>query len=106
MSDWPELLFREGEPTAMSTGTPAGGHAAHPVYDGQNLPAAGWQWFRKRTATRMVQIGGPCSVQTANGRVSLPVGWRGYLAVDEAGYPYPVDNDVHRKSYEPAGEGA
>jgi hypothetical protein len=106
MTDWPELLFREGEPTAMSTGAPAGGHHDVPLYEPHNLPGSGWTWWRKRTATRMVQIGGPCRVQTANGPVALPVGWRGYLAIDEAGWPYPVDDAVQRSSYEPAGEPA
>jgi hypothetical protein len=103
MGDWPELLFREGEPTAMS-GAPAGGHAAHPVYDASNLPGSGWEWYRKTGATRMVQVGGPCTVVTVTGPHPLPVGWRGYLAVDSEGHPYPIADEVFRASYEPAGE--
>lgn len=104
MSDWPELLFREGEPSAVSTGTPAGGHTAHHVYDDESLPGSGWTWWRPRVATRMVQVGGPCTIYTTHGPIQKPVGWRGYLAIDENGNPFPIDDETHRKSYEPAGE--
>lgn len=90
----------------MSTGTPTGGQAEHPVYDAKNMPGNGWTWFRKRHATPMVQVGGPCTIVTVTGPHKLPVGWRGYLAVDAEGHPYPIDDSVHRASYEPAGEGA
>lgn len=101
---WPDLLFREGEPNAVSTGTPAGGRAERTVYDRDHLPASGWTWWRKRNATRMVQVGGPFIVHTVDGPVALPPGWRGYLAVDDSGYPYPVADEAHRRAYEPAGE--
>lgn len=108
MTDWPELLFREGEPTAMTAAkptTPAGAHAEHPVYDAEHLPAGNvWRWFRKRQATHMAPIGGPATIVTCDGPVTLPVGWRGWVAIDATGHPYPVAEDVHRRSYEPAGE--
>lgn len=102
---WPDLLFREGEPQAMSTGTPAGGHHDVPVYGPRDLPTSGWTWWRRRKAIRMVQIGGPCRVVTAHGTVALPRGWRGYLVVDEpGGFPYPIGDGDQRRTYEPAGE--
>lgn len=93
-----------GEPSAVNDRAPAGAHAEHPTYDRIHLPRSGWRWWRKRRATAMVQLGGPCTIVTIDGPVTLPVGWRGYLAIDEAGHPYPVTDSVHRASYEPAGE--
>lgn len=93
----------------MSTtqdGAPAGAHAEHPVYDATNLPRAGWGWFRARLATRMVQIGGPATVHTSHGPVTLPPGWRGYLVIDPDGNPMPIPDGAHRVAYEPAGEPA
>lgn len=89
----------------MST-TPAGATATHPVYTAANLPRSGWLWFRSRLATRMVPIGGPATVHTSDGPVTLPVGWRGYLMVDPTGNPMPIADGAHRAAYEPAGEPA
>lgn len=101
---WPELLFREGEPKAMSDGAPAGAHHDRPTYDRHHLPAGDWRWYRRREAIRMVQVGGPFIVHTTQGAVAIPPGWRGYLAVDAYGNPYPVGAGQFHRDYEPAGE--
>lgn len=68
-------------------------------FDRDNLPQAGWVTYRKTCSTRMVPLRGPATVITKEGPYGLPPEWRGFLAVDPAGWPYPVDADVHAASY-------
>lgn len=57
-----------------------------------------WQLFQKKNSTRMVRIEGPFVVDTQEGPVFCPDGW---LALDAAGYPYPVSVREHQLSYRP-----
>lgn len=71
------------------------------VYDHDNLPkSADWKRYRKVATTKMTPISGPCVVKTKEGDYALPGGWRGYLAIDSDGDPYPIALDVHARSYE------
>lgn len=60
-----------------------------------------WRAYRKVTATEMRAAEGPLEVATREGIYTLPEGWRGFIAVDPDGYPYPVELDAHRVTYEP-----
>lgn len=85
-------------------GPPAGAQAEHPVWEHGELPQFGWKWFRPARAQRMAPIGGPCTVVTAGGPIRLRKGWRGWLALDSRGYPYPIATPDHQRDYTPAGE--
>lgn len=61
-------------------------------------PAAEFEEFVKTTPTRMVRIQGSFKVMTLHGLVECDDGW---LALDEDGWPYPVDARVKEKSYRP-----
>lgn len=69
-------------------------------YDRDNLPEGDWADYRKVGTTRMVQVSGPFVVTTKEGEYILPSGWYGYIAIDTAGHPYPIDPEVHVQSYE------
>lgn len=47
-----------------------------------------WQYFRKTTLTRMARMHQPFAVKTREGIVTCEDGW---LAIDSAGWPYPID---------------
>jgi 2'-5' RNA ligase len=70
-------------PAEVETKTASG----KPRYDRENLPAAGWGTYRKTATTRAVRIQGPFSTVTREGEVSTDDGW---LALDSAGWPYPI----------------
>lgn len=70
-----------------------------PVYDKHTLPKGDWQEYRKIGITSMIPVSGPLVVVTLEGEYSLPAGWRGYIAVDTNGCPYPIDEAMHAKSY-------
>lgn len=72
------------------------------IYDRDHLPTGDWNEWRKRGATRMIPMVGPCTIVTREDKYHLPDGWQGFLAVDVDGYPYPVNAEVHRDSYDPA----
>ena len=58
----------------------------------------GMKLYRKTTATPMVKIDGPFTVDTSEG-TSLEC-LDGWLALDAVGSPYPVSDEVHRETYE------
>lgn len=63
-----------------------------------NLPDGDWREFRKRGTTSMLRMDGPFTVVTREGPLSCPDGW---LAVDRAGWPYPIAADEQRVTYTP-----
>jgi hypothetical protein len=75
-------------------------------YNKDNLPsaerAARWDEYRKIGTTRMWgPVAGPFTLETREGEYeSLPAGWKGFIALDTDGYPYPVEADEHARSYE------
>lgn len=58
--------------------------------------------WRKRKLTAAVRILGPFSVETQEGVLTCK---DGYLAVDSAGWPFPIDLDEFEALYEPVEEG-
>ncbi|MGQ0774560.1 MAG: hypothetical protein ACT4NY_09105 [Pseudonocardiales bacterium] len=70
------------------------------TYDRDHLPDGEWADYRKTATTRMTPITGPLRIVTVSGPHDLPDGWSGYLAVDVAGHPYPVDLSVAEGSYQ------
>ena len=70
-----------------------------PRYTKDSLPLGDWQYFRKTATTQMARVNGPFVVETLHGSVICQDGW---LAVDTAGYPYPIAADEHTNSYEPS----
>lgn len=73
---------------------------SHAQYDRDHLPDQGWARYRKVGTTRMAAVAGPLTVQTKEGEYSLPDDWRGFIALDHEGYPYPVELEIHSQSYE------
>jgi hypothetical protein len=70
--------------------------APHFVKD--NLPGE-FHDFRKVAITRAMRINGPFTVTTIDGNVcECADGW---LAIDENGYPYPIDHSTFIISYIP-----
>ena len=57
--------------------------------------------WRNRKLTAAVRIIGPFSVATQQGILSCP---DGYLAVDAAGWPFPISQDEFESLYEAAEE--
>lgn len=57
--------------------------------------------WRKRKLVAAVRIVGPFSVVTRDGVLSC---LDGYLAVDSAGWPFPINLDEFESLYEPAEE--
>jgi hypothetical protein len=45
---------------------------------------------------------GACVVGTQEGEVTLPANFDGWIAIDRAGYPYPIDIAEHEATYEEA----
>lgn len=72
------------------------------TYDRDSLPTDGWASWRKVQLTQMAPLTGPCEIVTQEGPVSVPDGWRGFLAIDSGGFPYPVAAEVHAATYERA----
>jgi hypothetical protein len=59
-----------------------------------------WPVFKKKTLTRALRIDGPFEVKTIHeGIVICEDGW---LAVDNQGYPYPIDATEFNTIYEKA----
>lgn len=67
--------------------------------DVDNLDAfmAGAKLYRKKKLTRAVRMHGPFTVETREGSLTCQ---DGYLAVDNAGYPYPIDHEEFVNIYE------
>jgi len=72
------------------------------VYDKDHLPVPieDMPHYRKIGTTPMWFHHGPFRVYTQEGDYTLPEGWRGYIAVDRAGHPYPIAEDEHATTYE------
>jgi hypothetical protein len=58
---------------------------------------------RKIALTPMVMVDGPFVVVTQEGEYTLPEDWRGFVAVDKAGHPYPIALVEYHETYEPVG---
>jgi hypothetical protein len=69
-------------------------------YTSTNLPAVGWEEYRKLGTTRMAPVIGPCIVETKEGEYELPDGWQGYVALDKDGDPYPIASEMQASAYE------
>lgn len=74
-------------------------------FDRDNLPVPVDEMglHRKTALTPMVMVDGPFTVVTQEGDYTLPDGWRGFIAVDRAGFPYPIALTEYHETYEPAG---
>jgi len=64
-------------------------------YSKGNLPPGGWAGYREIGITVMTPVTGPFSVATKEGEYELPAGWRGFIALDADGDPYPVVADTN-----------
>lgn len=73
------------------------------VYDKDHLPlpVEKMSLHRKTALTPMLFHRGPFVVITQEGEYNLPDGWRGYIAVDKEGHPYPISEENYNSSYEP-----
>jgi hypothetical protein len=71
-----------------------------PVYNRHHLPAGPTVMHRKKVLTPMIRCDGPFEVITQEGRYELPPGWKGYIAIDQKGYPYPIELAEQEKTYE------
>lgn len=60
----------------------------------------GWFLARKTALTPMLPAKGPVTVVTQEGDYELPDGWEGFVAVDQAGYPYPIERTEQANTYE------
>jgi hypothetical protein len=68
------------------------------------VPVGEMALYRKTALTPMFRCDGPFVVVTQEGEYTLPDGWEGFVAIDKAHYPYPIELTEHRETYEPAGE--
>lgn len=66
----------------------------------EDLPLNGWRTFRKLALTKAQPITGPCIVKTREGEYGLPADWRGWVALDSGGYPYPIAEEEFATIYE------
>lgn len=81
---------------------------------GENLrsffAAEDWVRYRKRDTTPISPLielhERAMVVDTKEGEYKLPVGWRGRIALDADGDPYPIEESVFQRTYEPAEEGS
>jgi hypothetical protein len=76
-----------------------------PRFDKDHLPVPVEEMglHRKTALTPMVMMDGPFVVVTQEGECELPEGWRGFVAVDKAGCPYPIGLAEYHETYEPVG---
>ena len=75
------------------------------TYSKDNLPVPVelMALHRKTALTPMVMVDGPFTVVSKEGQYDLPDGWRGFVAVDKSGHPYPIALDDYHKTYEAVG---
>lgn len=77
----------------------------HYTKDHLPIPVSEMALHRKVTPTPMFgPVTGPFLVTTQEGDYKLPYGWRGMIAVDKAGYPYPVELFEYHETYQPVGD--
>jgi hypothetical protein len=55
-----------------------------------------WHHFAMKQLVPAIRINGPFYVQTRDGMLKCNDGW---LALDVNGFPYPIDDEVFKKSY-------
>jgi hypothetical protein len=67
------------------------------VFSREVLPAGNYRIYRKRVFTHAVRVIGPFTVQTREGQLFCA---DGYLAIDSAGYPYPIAAEEFERVYE------
>jgi hypothetical protein len=60
---------------------------------------AGWPRYRKKVLTPALKMRGAFTVETKEGPLSCS---DGYLALDAAGWPYPIAREDFERMYEPA----
>jgi hypothetical protein len=73
------------------------------AYDKDHLPPVSeMRVFRKTTTTPMwfTELNAPLAIWTQDGHIKLPAGWRGYIAIDRAGHPYPIAEAEHALTFE------
>jgi len=64
-----------------------------------NVPTSRLRWYeRKVIGTLMMRVNGPFSVETREGELVCEDGW---LAVYMNGDPYPIADDVQKKTFHP-----
>lgn len=69
------------------------------AYSTDNLPAIGeFATYKKKVTTKAVKVDGPFAVHTREGTLTCQ---DGYLAIDSAGYPYPIAKEEFEAIYEP-----
>ena len=47
--------------------------------------------YRKQVTQEATEVVGPMRVVTQSGPIDLPEEWHGWIGVDQAGHPYPID---------------
>lgn len=69
------------------------------VFTLANVPGNPQKWdkFRKIVPTPMIRINGPFVTETREGPLTCNNGW---LAVDQQGFPYPIEANEHARTYE------
>lgn len=70
-----------------------------PIYSKLNKHPGPWRLYQKVYQPAMVRIEGPFCVHTKEGLLTCQDGW---LAIDAAGYPYPISAQDHEQMYEEA----
>ena len=55
-----------------------------------------WNLYNKRVTTKAVRVEGPFETETREGPISTQ---NGYLAIDSAGWPYPIAKEEFEKIY-------
>lgn len=70
-----------------------------PTYTVVNRHQGPWRLYRKTFSTPMARVKGAFCVQTKEGLLTCQDGW---LAIDAAGYPYPISAQDHEQMYEEA----
>lgn len=82
------------------TNVPLFGKDNLPVDADPTLGGHAWCYMRKTESTKALRVEGPFKVLTIHGGdpVECTDGW---LAVDNQGHPYPIDDSVMRSGFEP-----
>lgn len=65
-----------------------------------DLPLNRWRKYRKKVPVSAQPITGPLVVKTREGEYTLPADWRGWIALDSGGYPYPIVDEEFDAMYE------